>query len=334
MYTPLGTVALKNGESADLGLIKGPDTDWADRIDDDLLSHKGPTWRWGNRIMLTRELGIDALFYVLHRKGDPFANVMTIEYKGIGILGHVFTRPEDRRKGAASLIFDGLMPHFRNRGGRALILGTGYDSPAYHIYKSYGFEGVMSQSGTMAYYPQGQGPFEAQYLVPGPTTIERFGPKHYPVAPLLFLKDCPGTVRMTPGKLFGRASSEGAFISLLRSELEREAENQSPRTAILVQQETEAVLGYATTDRDPIWPNTCVVDLFCLPNAWHRGNDLLNFINWPGADRYVSYCDAGWKAREDILDSAGFRPCATLPKWLAKNRTESEKIDINVWLKE
>ncbi|MFT5366237.1 MAG: GNAT superfamily N-acetyltransferase [Candidatus Latescibacterota bacterium] len=333
MYTPLDTVTLKNSESVELGLIKGPDADWAPRIDGDLLAHKGPTWRWGNHIMLTQDLGIDALFYVLHRNGDPFANVMTIEYKGIGLLGHVYTKPEDRRKGAATLIFDVLMPHFRNRGGRALILGTGYDSPAYHIYKSYGFEGIEPQSGTMTYYPETQKTFESQFLTPGPTTIHRLGPKHYPVAPILFLNDCPGTVRMTPAKIFGRGSSEGAFIPLLRSELERQAENQPPRTAILTQQETEAVVGYATTDRDPTWPNTCVVDLFCLPNFWNQSPDLLHFINWPTADRYVSYCDAGWKEKEDALSNAGFQMCTTLPQWLNKSRTNTEKADVNVWVK-
>ena len=25
---------------------------------------------------------------------------MTIEYRGVGLLGHVYTRPEDRRQGA------------------------------------------------------------------------------------------------------------------------------------------------------------------------------------------------------------------------------------------
>lgn len=334
MYTKLDTVTLKSGESVELGLIKGPDTEWADHIDGDLLAHKGPTWRWGNQIMLTQELGIDALFYILHRNGAPFANVMTIEYKGVGVLGHVYTKPEDRRQGAASLIFDQLMPHFRHRGGQALMLGTGYDSPAYHIYRSYGFEGIAPQSGTMTYYPNTQTTFESQFLASGPTTIERLAPKHYPVAPVLFLNECPGTVRLTPAKIFGRGSTEGPFIPLLRNELERQADDQPPRTAILTQTETEAVVGYASTDRDPTWPNTCVVDLFCLPHFWSQASDLLNFMHWPTADRYVAYCDAGWTEKENILSTAGFQICATLPNWLNKDRTQTKKIDVNIWVKE
>lgn len=331
MYTHLSDVTLKDGETVTLGLIQGPDNDWATRIDDDLLAHKGPVWRWGNQVMLTQDLGVDALFYILHRNNEPFANVMTIEYKGIGILGHVYTKPDDRRKGAASRIFDHLMPHFRNRGGRALILGTGYDSPAYHIYKSYGFESIEPLSGTMTYYPNSQQTFEKEFLTSGPVTIQRLGPKHYPVAPILFLNTCPGAVRLTTARMLGRASSEGPFIPLLKSEMERQAENQPPKTAVLLQQETEAVVGCATTAPDPLWPNTCVVDLFCLPNFWQHATDLLNFIHWPTANQYVAYCDVGWSEKETALQEAGFKMSATLPQWLTKN---NEKTDVNMWIKQ
>lgn len=334
MYTHLNTVKLKSGESVELGLVKGPDADWTNRIEDDLLGHKGPTWRWGNQIMLTQDLGIDALFYILHRNGAPFANVMTIEYKGVGILGHVFTKPEDRRQGAASLIFDQLMPHFRNRGGQALVLGTGYDSPAYHIYKSYGFEGIAPQSGTMVYYPKGQQTFESEFLATGPTIIEPFAPKHYPVAPILFLNECPGTIRSISPRLFGRVSTEGSFISLMRTTLERQADNQPPQAAHLVQQETEATVGYVATNHDPLWPNTCVVDLFCLPNFWNQANALLKSIHWPTADRYIAYCDAAWTQKEEALSAAGFQICTTLPQWVSKEYGSTEKTDVNIWTKQ
>lgn len=333
MYTHLANVTLKNGEPAELGLIQGPDTDWAEKIDGDLLAHKGPLWRWGNQIMLTQDHGVDALFYILHRQGKPFANVMTIEYKGIGILGHVFTKPEDRRKGAASVIFDHLMPHFQKRNGRALVLGTGYDSPAYHIYNSYGFESIEPNSGTMIYYPDSPQNLEDTFLAAGPTTLQRLNPKHYPVAPLLFLHTSPGLVRLVSSKIFGRASSESPFIPLLKDELERQAENQPTRTAILLQEETEAVVGCATTSRDQTWPNTCVVDLYCLPHFWNSANELLNFMHWPTADQYVAYCDAGFLQKEEALQTAGFTKCATLPNWLSQNRATNARVDIQMWIK-
>jgi GNAT superfamily N-acetyltransferase len=333
MYTSLKSLTLKSGETVELGLVAGPDADWVNRIDGDLLAHKGPVWRWGNRAMLTQDLGIDALFYVLHRRGVPFANVMTIEYGGIGILGHVYTRPEDRRQGAASLIFESLMPHFRNRGGRFLSLGTGYDSAAYHIYKSFGFAGIAPQSGTMTYHAQDPSVFEDGFLAPGPTRVETFGPKHYPVTPVLFLRACPGIVRACGTRLFGRTSTDGPFIPLLRDELERQADGKPPRTGVLVQTQTGAVVGFASTDRDPTWPNTCVVDVFCLPEFWTAAGELLGHIQWPAADQYVAYCDAGWTEKEAALRRAGFTMGAALPGWVAKSRLSAERMDVNIWIK-
>ena len=112
MYEKLDDVTLKTGEKVELGVVMGPDLEWADRIDADLLAHKGGVWQWGNEKVLRESLEMEAYFYILHRDGTPFANVMNIEYKGVGILGHVYTRPEERQQGACAAIFRGLMPHF------------------------------------------------------------------------------------------------------------------------------------------------------------------------------------------------------------------------------
>ena len=53
-----------------------------------------------------------------------------------------------------------LMEHFRQRGGQALFLGTGYDTPPYHIYRVNGFAGVEPESGYMDYYSTSQDEFE------------------------------------------------------------------------------------------------------------------------------------------------------------------------------
>ena len=141
MYQQLDRITLKSGEAIQAGVVQGPDLDWAERVET-LLGHKGPSWRWGNEQVLRTQTGLDVFFYLLHRDGDPFANVMTIECRGVGLLGHVYTRPEDRRQGAAMQLMACLMDHFRQRGGQALFLGTGYDTPPYHIYRVNGFSGV------------------------------------------------------------------------------------------------------------------------------------------------------------------------------------------------
>ena len=334
MYEKLGDVTLKNGEEVELGVVKGPDADWAGRIDDDLLAHKGPTWRWGNRIALEVDLNWDALFYILHRGGVPFSNVMTIEFDGVGILGHVYTKPQDRRQGAASEIFTGLMADFEKRNGRALILGTGYDSPPYHIYRSFGFDGLEPKSGLMAFYRPSEDVFRKDYFKAGDVVVERLAPEHYPGMPVLFSGAFGRVVRSVGSmRLFGLGSSEGPLIPLLKDELERLEEGKAIRTSVAHVKETSSVVGVATIDRDPVWPGTCVVDVFCHPEFWTHAGALLDQITWPDAHRYVAYCDVGWQEKETALGEAGFEREATLKHWVSVDRAATDFVDVNLWVK-
>jgi len=335
MYEKLDDVMLKNGETVELGIVKGPDLDWADWIDEDLLGHKGPTWRWGNRAVLEQDMDMDSFFYILHRNGVPFSNVMTIEYEGVGILGHVFTKPEDRRQGATSAIFTGLMAHFEARNGRAMVLSTGYDSHPYHIYKSFGFEGLEAKSGIMVFYSAGEEAFRRQYFQGNETVVERLAARHYPGMPILFSGSYEGVVRSVGAmRLFGRCSSEGPLVPLLKDELERRAKDEPVRTAAARLTESSGVVGVASTERDPVWPGICVVDVFCHPEFWNCGEKLLNTIAWPDAHRYVAYCDVGWQAKEEVLSKAGFVQEATLKQWVPVDREVNDFVDVNLWVKE
>lgn len=105
MQQDLGTIVLKNGERVEAAVIAAPDAAWADRLKG-FLAHKGELWNWGNAENLTKLTGVETFFYVLHREGVPFSNIMTSEVKGVGHFGHVFTRLEDRRKGACDKFND------------------------------------------------------------------------------------------------------------------------------------------------------------------------------------------------------------------------------------
>ena len=76
---------------------------------------------------------------------------MIVEHGHVGILGHVFTTPTQRRKGACKSVMQFQMEDFRQRAGEALYLGTGYNSHPYYIYNSFGFESVFPGSGFMKY---------------------------------------------------------------------------------------------------------------------------------------------------------------------------------------
>ena len=94
---------------------------------------------------------LETRFYVGKVDGEIIANIMIVEHGHIGILGHVFTTPTQRRKGACKAVMGFQMEDFRQRDGEALYLGTGYNSHPYYIYNSFGFESVFPGSGFMKY---------------------------------------------------------------------------------------------------------------------------------------------------------------------------------------
>src|SRR5690348_4939393 len=100
MYTELATETLKSGERITVGVVRGPDAEWAGRVVP-FLGHKNPDYR----AHITRALegpldGLQTRFYVGCLDGEIISQVMIVGDRGAGILGHVFTRPEQRRKGA------------------------------------------------------------------------------------------------------------------------------------------------------------------------------------------------------------------------------------------
>ena len=330
MYEQLGKCELKDGEKVEIGLVQGPDLDWAERLEQ-LLVHKGPMWNWQNAEMLRRELGIEARFYILHRDGDPFANITTATYRGAGHFGHVWTRPEDRRKGACSRLMEVQMQHFRQAGGRALFLGTGFESPPYRIYEAHGFTGVEEQSGNMEYYAGSQAEFAAEYFAAGAARIEAVGWQHWPASAALFLGDFPGVVRCAPLGLFGRNSTEGLFLGLIRGEIDHRQEGEAPRARVLVQPDTGAVLGLALWAWDGLWPKTALVDLYCHPAWWVRGGELLESLELPQCERCLAYTDEGAQEKKSILSAAGFRQTGRYPRRVAADRARRQLVDIVSW---
>jgi hypothetical protein len=332
MYRALGKVRLKSGEEVEAGAVVGPDLDWAERVER-LLGHKGPVWRWQNAAAVRRDLGIEARFYLLHRQGEPLANVATFTYRGVGHFGHVWTVPEDRRQGAASQLMGLQMEDFRRQGGRALFLGTGYDSAPYHIYASHGFVGLEPKSGQMEYYAQGKAQFEAEYFAAGPAQIQEVAWPHWPASAALFLGDFSGAVRCAPLRLLGRSSTEGPFLDLIQGEEERREKGELSRARVLCQASIQAVVGLAIWDWDPLWPSTGVVDVYCHPDFWEEGGALLGALPLPEAERYVAYSDADCLEKGEVLRSAGFRPVARHARRAALDRARTRWVDVSVWEK-
>jgi len=331
VFRALESVTLKTGEVVEAGVVVGPDLDWADRLAD-LLSHKGSTWQYGNEMALRHDIGIDALFYVLHRDGEPFVNMMNIEYRGVGLFGHVYTRPEDREQGAASGLMPQVMADFRRRDGRALYLGTGYDGHPYRMYAKNGFAGFEPRSGYMGYYTNSEEHFYKAYFE-GTAVIEKLDWPNWPASIPLFAGNFPGTVRSIVMGATGRYSTEGPMIPLQRDETQRPEMGLGTRTAILKIPETGAVAGLATYGANPLWRGSWTVDLYCHPNYWEQGDDLLAAVEIQPAERLLAYCDAGFEPKERILKRAGFEPVVTYRKRVAADYARTRHVDVTEWQK-
>lgn len=334
MYQSFGTIRLKSGETVEAGVVRGPEPSWSQRLQK-LLWHKGDPWNWQNAQLLEREQGLDVFFYVLHRNGDAFANIMTVELAGVGIFGHVWTKPADRQQGASSRLMQLQMQDFVARHGKALYLGTEYDSVAYKMYTHFGFRSVEPQSGYMAYYADSQTAFDDAYFAPGPVTIAPLRWPHWPAVSPLFLGDFRGLVRCAPLQLMGRVSPEGALLPALMENEKCEREEKAPPTLTLVNDATTAVVGLAAWRWDLIWPDTCVVDCYCHPDYWSHAGVLLGALQFPydEADRIVAYVDQGNDAKAACLTQAGFQPTAILPQWITANVAKAASVDVTVYTK-
>jgi hypothetical protein len=330
MFQSIGTVRLKTGESVEAGVVIGPDLDWAERIEK-LLDHKGDPWNWQNSQMLRSKHGIDARFYVLHRAGVPFANIATFELSGVGLFGHVWTVPEDRQKGASSRLMGIQMGDFRARGGKALFLGTEYGSVAYRMYRKFGFHGVEAQSGYMAWYAISQRTFDGAYFAASPAEIQALQWSHWPSSEALFLGDHACVVRSAPLRLIGRHSVEAALLGPLQDAEARLATNKPPRFQALCSCETTAVVGLAGWGWHPLWEGVCLVDVFCHPDHWHAGQDLLMSLSLPEARRYIAYADAGCDRKREVLLEAGFEQTMVLKDRVAESRAQSSFRDVAVY---
>ena len=333
MYFDLGEVVLRDGGRARAGVVQAPDEEWRGRIER-LLGHKGEAWRWQVREMLQGDPqvleGAEAFFYVLHSEGVPFANIMTIEAQGVGVLGHVFTLPHERGRGAASLVMEALLRHFRERGGQALYLSTGFDSSAFRIYARHGFEPVEPGSGVMRFTTSPRAHFEDTYFAPGDASVVPLSWARWATASALFAGDFPGVVRSAGYRLLGRSLTEEALLFALRDEQKHREDAEAPRVLAL-QKQNGAVVGLASWRPHPLWPNTCLLDIYCHPNFWSRAGDLIDELSLPTSQRVVAYADGPDDAKARALEAAGFERVATLPQWVAADARQSQRRDVAVW---
>jgi hypothetical protein len=319
MYNQLTEAKLKTGERIEVGVIITPDEEYAEKIKP-FLTHKGGGFKWHLGRSVVEPLdALETRFYVGKLNGEIITNIMIVEHRHVGILGHVFTTPAQRRKGACKSVMASQMEDFRQRSGEALYLGTGYNSHPYYIYKRFGFESVYPRSGFMKY--RAVDDFDARYFALNDVHVKDVEWHDWSKMTALTGIVEGDYLRSIAFGIYGPTNFEGGFPGF-KHELEN---GDSYHDAKLLESDAHAIVGVATVSWDLRWqPHTAVLDLFVHPDFWEASSVLLEAINLPDA-KVQCYVESTAKGKADVLENAGFHHEATL-----KNQIQHQDKGVDV----
>ncbi|MDE2727752.1 MAG: GNAT family N-acetyltransferase [Gemmatimonadota bacterium] len=329
MYTPIADKTLHTGESLEIGVVLAPDDHAPDDDPSDdaytpdhlvpadhaplvrpILAHKSSNEQWHLDEVFAGRVGpLETRFYLGRLKDRSVCNIMVSEYDGIGILSHVYTVPEHRRKGIARLVMTEQMADFKTRSGRYLTLSTGYDTHPYYLYHGFGFRSVVPESGHMKY--MGNGAFEAEHFRVDEDGEARVIPgdwKHWPSLNVLCAQDGPPHLRNVGLGHIGPRMFEGAYLGLMKQT--RDDEDVQVR---LVVTERSAVVGYATLVPDTRWRGeTLLLDLTIHAAFREQLKALLESFALPAGRKVLCHVEPGDGPKTAALQHAGFVYEATL----------------------
>ncbi|HEV2472917.1 MAG TPA: hypothetical protein VGS41_09645 [Chthonomonadales bacterium] len=304
------TTVLKTGEALRIECIVAPDNARA-RLIELFLQHKPGPYRAHIRAALANECGdLETRFYIGLLNAELVGNIMTTEYRGIGILGHVHTRQDQRRKGICSAIMSRQMADFDFRHGSTLLLGTGYKSAAYRIYESFGFrDWPIGERGAMRFdSPAAEHRLESAAKSAG-LRVSPAQWRHWPAVALLAASPGRGIVRSVSMGVWSVRLLEGAYCRFM-------AEEEGGERGAVLEASGGEVAAFATCMPDPRWPEVWLVDLIAHPFVEARDLTRLLERTMPHGTRRQAYADPEDTTRIAALKMSGFKEEATLRRQL------------------
>ena len=323
MNTTLAEETLRTGERLTVECVVAPESTREAQIRP-FLGHKSANYRAHIDAAFAGQCDdLETRFYIGLLDGEMVGNIMTVESGGVGIFGHVHTREDQRRKGICDTIMRHQMEDFRRRDGHVLLLGTGYQSPAYRIYAAHGFrDWPVGRPGTMRYDSAPQEEFEARFFASAPCKPVPARWKHWPLVALLATVPVPAALRSLTLDLWGVGLVEGGYSKFMHT--------YAPRpevSAAVLESETGAVTALATCVPDSRWPGVQLLDLFAHPVATTEDlARLLSSLPLP-ASPVQSYADPRDAQKIAALERVGFRKTAVLP-----NQFQDKDAWCDVWL--
>ena len=234
--------------------------------------------------------------------GDTIVgNITVVESldRPVGILQHVYTNPEHRRKGICDHLMKALTDDFRARGGRAMYLGTGYNTPPYHIYESFGFRG-RGETGKMNWFVEDG--FLAEYFAPGATSVRDTCWSDWPLLEALHAIMDGWYLRSFTMEQYGHSDYEGPYPAM------REAMEEGAIGAVKeLVKEDGAIVGHAYLARWSKWPGApWLLEFFIHPDFYADGEKLLRAVPLPDDLKVCAIADSAAPERMQILEACGF----------------------------
>lgn len=324
MVTEMEMVTIKSGEQLQIIRVAGPDAEWKEPIMK-TLHHKDEGWLGTIQMTLEQPLeGVQCYYYLGLLDGEIVSNITTTEAPevGVGILGHVFTNPSHRRKGICTALMETVTSDFTARGGRAMTLGTGYDSPAYYIYASFGFAGIGT-SGWMIW--QVRPGFLDDYFAADSTDVADISWPDWARLDLLYTIPSGSFLRGIYFMQYGSSHYEDDFARL--SQLTTDTE--SAQSKVLIKPGGE-VVGHALLLPDPRWHNDVwLLDLFVHPDFYPAAGELLAAIELPPGRKVQAYADSQSHEKIQLLEAAGFHQETVLRNQIIN--PEGEYLDVHIF---
>ncbi|MCY3556536.1 MAG: GNAT family N-acetyltransferase [Gemmatimonadetes bacterium] len=362
MYTPIADKTLRTGETLAIGVVlapddpapdertpmdnhapaddHGPDADHASLVRP-ILAHKSRNDQWHlDEVFAGRVSALETRFYLGRLNDRSVCNIMVSEHDGIGILSHVYTAPEHRRKGIARFVMTEQMADFNARSGRYLTLSTGYDTHPYHLYHGFGFRSVVPESGHMKYMSDAGlelESFEAEHSRDdraGQARGDRSGEarvipgdwQHWPSLNVLCAQAGPPYLRNVGLGHIGPRMFEGAYMWLMKET--REEDDVQVR---LVVTEHGAVAGYATLVPDIRWRGeTMLLDLTVHSDFEALLKPLLESFALPPGRKVLCHVEPDDDSKTAALRDAEFVHEATLRQ---QYKAAGNVLDVEVYVR-
>jgi len=301
METGSGAVRIPDGSEMGLCVVEAPDADWAPRLIA-LLGHKPPVYMGHVAAALARRLdALQTLFYVGLLGGAPVTVAMVVGAHGAGLLGHVYTVPEWRRRGASSLLLAALDADVRARSYRVLTLGTNPEGHARRMYEGVGFRQVEPGSGSMSRWTgQDADAPPAGAVSVGPARWDDWG--WLSAAAALPRRKGEPLPRSRALGVAGPSHVEAGFLAAMQSGM-----------ALTVVRRGPTAVGWASlSDRDlAALGAVAALDFYVRPDCTADAGELLGRLSWP--ERPVVCAQAGARGyRAEALRASGFVPSAPI----------------------